>query len=464
MRLNAPTIVHGAVTILLWGLSSPANAEADDLKERLDHCVDRFIGQGYIVGLSVGVIRGDRTLVAHYGETSLGRGVPPGDDTLYELGPLTETLTATLLAERVSKGELGLEDFAAQRLAEEANPPLNTTGPITLGQLASHTSGLPPLPGYFDGDRLPGPFALDTAEGLFATVSRIEAGSPPKATYRHSALGTALLARALEAHGQKPFLTLVRERVCVPLGMGATALDPAGEPRDRLTRGHNGEGEPLDDAFTLAGAWGIRGSLHDMLRYARAQLDPASTPLTAAITLTHQPRSPAPYGEQSALGWKLVPHGKACYAGGSAAGHGAWIAFDRERKVAVVVLANTATEWVEVIGVRLMQRAVGADLVLPRPPELPANPPTDLDRFVGDFRPGPGRMLHVTREDDRLVLHADDRPPLRLHPASDTQCYIKPLNTWVSYEFDPLGQSRRITLMHGVKEQTADRVIASPPP
>ena len=64
-------------------------------------------------------------------------GLP--EDARFEIGSITKTMTAALLASLVGDGVLTLDDEIGRWLAAGPN------GNITLEQLATHTSGLPRL-------------------------------------------------------------------------------------------------------------------------------------------------------------------------------------------------------------------------------------------------------------------------------------------------------------------------------
>jgi CubicO group peptidase (beta-lactamase class C family) len=74
---------------------------------------------------------------ARAGTCEAGRGLP--EDARFEIGSITKTMTAALLASLAGDGVLALEDEIGRWL--DAGP----NGNITLEQLATHTSGLPRL-------------------------------------------------------------------------------------------------------------------------------------------------------------------------------------------------------------------------------------------------------------------------------------------------------------------------------
>src|ERR1700742_3817028 len=79
-------------------------------------------------------------------ETGTAVAGRPGGPTewRFEIGSVTKTMTATLLALLEADGTLRLDDEVSRWLSA------GTNGAITLRQLATHTSGLPRLAPSFD--------------------------------------------------------------------------------------------------------------------------------------------------------------------------------------------------------------------------------------------------------------------------------------------------------------------------
>ena len=92
------------------------------------------------VGVVVGATIGSSRVVSRFA----GPGqIVPGDDAIFQIGSITKVFTALALADAVTSGELSLETPLAALLPIFPRPNASS---ITLGQLASHTSGLPRLP------------------------------------------------------------------------------------------------------------------------------------------------------------------------------------------------------------------------------------------------------------------------------------------------------------------------------
>jgi CubicO group peptidase (beta-lactamase class C family) len=148
-------------------------------------------------------------------------GVNPGDtptDGRFEVGSVTKTMTATLLALLAADGSLRLDDEVGRWLPAGAN------AGITVRQLATHTSGLPrfaPNMGLPTVD-LANPYAEFGAgqaeEGLRQAVAA------PGAPVVYSNFGYQLLGLVLERASGLPYEQLVADRLLTPLGMSRSGV------------------------------------------------------------------------------------------------------------------------------------------------------------------------------------------------------------------------------------------------
>ena len=193
----------------------------------------------------------------------LSRGVDP--EAVFEIGSITKTFTATLLADLERDGLVALDDPVARHLP--VAPPVVGRA-ITLEDLATHRSGLPGLPA---GMLLPAltrdrhdPYAgLDDAR-LRQAIRDTRPKRAPGWKFAYSNYGYGLLGYALAHRAGVSFGELVRERISGPLGLVHTSLD-AGP----LTPGHGVFGRPAHpwNLASLAGAGGLRSTAGDLLRY-----------------------------------------------------------------------------------------------------------------------------------------------------------------------------------------------------
>jgi beta-lactamase class C len=99
-------------------------------------------------GVAVAVRMDGKTSFFNYGMADNAQNRPVTADSIFNLGSVGKVFATTLLAQAVKQGELSLDDPVAKYVTE-----LQRGGDIrriTLGQLASHSSGLPRVPQQYE--------------------------------------------------------------------------------------------------------------------------------------------------------------------------------------------------------------------------------------------------------------------------------------------------------------------------
>lgn len=337
---------------------SDAAAPGASLREVVEAVVERHAPSA--VGLVVGVHLGQERAFLGRGRVGADRDRPPDRRTIFELGSITKTFTATALAVLAGEGLVALDEPVADLLPAGWHVPVRGR-PITLLDLATHTSGLPRLPpGLLRRSLLRSrddPYAwLDDAE-LARSLRRVRLRAEPGRRPRYSNLGYGLLGRALAERAGTSYELLVRGRVCEPLGLVDTVVEVPEPELVRLADGHTRRGSPTPHwhLAALAGAGALRSTAEDALRFLEAQLAPPEGPLGVAIRATHEGRARVGPLEQC-LGWIARPlrdGGRLLWHDGGTGGFRSFAAFAPEHDLAVVALASSARS-VDGLGLRLV--------------------------------------------------------------------------------------------------------------
>jgi CubicO group peptidase (beta-lactamase class C family) len=289
---------------------------------------------------------------------------------LFDIGPVTEAFTGLLLARFVVAGDVELDQDVATLLPDGARSPAPAGRPITLRQLATHTSGLPALggPSRTPFRRLPPPTAAPGA--VLADLHRVRLMGPPGARYARSELGTGLLGmllglRAGVGADRSGFDALLQDRVCTPLGLTDTGAELGPDRAPRATPGHTADGRRVTPSSrpALAAASGLRSTADDLVRFVRAQLQPPDGDLGDAVRLCQEAQRVADDGTQLCLGWRgrpaegTVP--RILFQEGGTAGFSAWLGVAPERQAGVLVLSASALP-VDENARALLHRVAGA--------------------------------------------------------------------------------------------------------
>ena len=268
-----------------------------DLRQQL---TSGELAPGTGAGLAIGVSKHGERRVFTYGAAK--------PDSLFEIGSISKTFTGLDAGtDGRARGRCGWMSRSASccRPATVAKP---AGQEITLLDLATHHSGLPPMPDNFHPADPHNPFADYGPEQLYAYLKRHGVAKPEETTFAYSNLGVGLLGQALAERAGRSYADLLREEITGPLGMTDTVVKLSAEQQRRFMQGYDYKHRPVHawDLDALAGAGAIRSTAGDMLTYLEANLHPEKyAALSGALGLSHRLRETAARGQQIALAWSL---------------------------------------------------------------------------------------------------------------------------------------------------------------
>jgi serine-type D-Ala-D-Ala carboxypeptidase/endopeptidase len=407
------------------------SAKAPLLPERVESAARERIAAGTHQTLVFGLVDGDKSEVVAFGK--LDNGKAPDGDTVYEIGSITKTFTATLLAQAVLAGRLTLDTPLAQ-LLPDFKIPSRSGKEITLDALGTHHSGLPREPYNFLPTRPSNPY--DVAE-LKAFLAGYELLRDPGASYEYSNLGFGLLGYALAQSRHTSWDALTDEEILEPLSMttSGTALKDA--MRAHLAPGHDSSGTAAnnyDFPNAQAGAGGIRSTANDMLRYLKANMGIDQSPLAAAMKLAQQPRGNMVETARVGLAWMTTGNGIVWHSGGTG-GYRSFLGFTEDGRRGVVILANTAAELFDDLGFATL------DSNAPLVPTYKAIvlPSASLDDYVGTYRLADKFLLTVFRVNDELFAQATGQGAFAIFPFAPNEFFAKIVGISMSFTRDSNG-------------------------
>jgi CubicO group peptidase (beta-lactamase class C family) len=373
--------------------------------------------------------------------------------------------TTLLLSEMVQNGEVKLDDPAAKYLPSGDTLPERGGKQITLIDLATHTSGLPRLPGNFAPKDMGNPYADYTTDQLYSFLSHYTLTRDIGSKYEYSNLGVGLLGDLLANRSGKSYEAMVRDGITGPLGMRSTAVTLTPALQARLAVGHDAtlKAVPNWDLPALEGAGALRSTGNDLLTFLGAELGYEKTPLKAAMAAQLEPRRPTGVpGLEIALGWHVLTKidGGLVWHNGGTGGYRSFIAFDPKTGVGVVVLSNVSDEHgVDDIGLHIL---AGTPL-LPAPVvhHVVAVDQQTLQRYVGAYQLGQA-VIAVTRDGDRLFATTPGQPAFELFPEGPNAFFLKVEEAQVTFTVDKSGAVTALVLHKGGADFTAPKVAAKP--
>jgi len=250
-------------------------------------------------GMVVVVVRDNERWMQSYGQTYPGSHQKPSADSLIRLCSLSKIMTTDLLVKLVADGHVSLSDPLQKFAPRDIIVPVRTVRglsgrPITLRDLATHTSGLPREIAYPAGDA--GHFTFPDYNFRWQWLPGYRLRFVPGTAAHYSNIGFDLLADALSSAAGKPYPQLFADRIAKPLGLRDTTLNPTAGECARLLIGARNEG-PCSNTTAAGGSGGMYSTANDMTRWLEYLLDLPGVPV-------HQdPSATATYIQASQLRW-----------------------------------------------------------------------------------------------------------------------------------------------------------------
>jgi len=219
-------------------------------------------------------------MIINHGLTKREGITRPDSRSIFEIGSITKVFTALALQDMKARGELDLRDSVGKYLPHDAKVPDSIGRKVTLLDLATHASGLPRMPyrQYIRPDDGQHPFSRLAVEDAYRFLREVKLEFSPGSKYSYSNVGYALLGHVLELVSGLTYQTLIRTRICGPIGLRDTSIDLTVEQRRRFCLGYSHGGAPKSRRKLefMAPAGGLRSTVDDLSRFIQTVGDSKS--------------------------------------------------------------------------------------------------------------------------------------------------------------------------------------------
>ncbi|EKM0525673.1 class C beta-lactamase [Cronobacter turicensis] len=248
------------VSVLLMMIVLGSAAQAAPVS-RPDAVVNPLMARYQIPGMAVAVSVNGETHLWHYGVASKATRKPVDEKTLFEIGSLSKTFTATLASAAQQEGKLDFSAPASQYLPALRGSAFDR---VTLRNLATHTSGMPL-------------FVPDDVKNTAQLMAWYRAWQPaqPVGTERvYSNLGIGMLGMITAKALDKPFSEAMEQGLLADFGMTHTFINVPEAAMGDYAQGYNKDNKPVrvTPGPLDAESYGLKSSSADLLRYLQIQL------------------------------------------------------------------------------------------------------------------------------------------------------------------------------------------------
>ncbi|HEV2528218.1 MAG TPA: serine hydrolase domain-containing protein [Thermomicrobiales bacterium] len=223
-----------------------------------------------VPGATLGILSGGTVEVATLGVASLESGSAVADDTLFQIGSLTKTMTATAAMRLVDAGLLDIDEPVRSYLPEFRVADESVSERVTVRHLLTHTGGW--WGDYFVETGEDDADGLALVRDIFPELPQL---SPLGALFSYNNAGFCLLGSVIATVHGTSYRQAMDDLVFGPLGMTATTFDRAVVEAGAYSEGYADPGSgnelqsPLYFPRNVDPAGGAWSTAADILRYAR---------------------------------------------------------------------------------------------------------------------------------------------------------------------------------------------------
>ena len=438
-----------------------------ETQAKIESAISRFMAESKAPGISAAIVQdGEFVWSAGFGMADLENSVPATSQTLYRLGSISKSITATAAMALWERGKLDLDSPVLKYCPAFPEKPW----PITTRQLLGHLAGIR----YYNVPEVP--YSVSQTDPEVGNTRHFEDGiegglkffakdplvAQPGTHFNYSTQGYTVAGCAIEGASGRKYADYVRESVLVPAGMLQTRPDDRFEIVPLRTRFYskNQSGavvnaEFLDASYKVPGG-GWLSSAADMARFEVAILNDrlvrrATRDVMWAASMPSDGLGRMAYG----LGWQLgeIDGVKDVGHGGSQQGTSAMMLIAPDKRAGVVVLTNSDAVGASALATRLLGIVLG----------LPAHEHKEisvdrksLEGYVGTYKLGQFSMA-IAREGDRLFAQVRDQK-MRLVPESVRDYVLQGTDVQITFVTDGNGRAKELVLHEGGTDAYLNRI------
>ncbi len=415
-------------------MTNEIQTKFDSLAER----VESWRAELDVPGATFGIHVEGETCAGGAGVTHAEHPLPVTDETLFQIGSISKTVTATAMMRLVEQGVLDLRAPLRAYLPEFRVRDEAVSARVTAWHLLTHHAG-------WTGDVfVETGHGDDAAAKYVAGMADFEQLAPLGAHFSYNNAGFCVAGRIIETLTGATFEAAIDELIFAPLGLARSFLFPHEAMLHRFAVGH----QATEDGARVLSPWaiprgmnaagGISCHIRDLLRYGAFQLgDGAPLLRQESLQALHKPQVRSlPYMGFCALSWMVSGDGddRRLWHTGGTNGQNAVLTVLPARKLALGMMTNGDK------GAKLHERFNQAVLsefcgiALPAPKAIESSA-AELAAYVGRYQ-GTMRAIELRLDGGRLLAEIrfrgglpsdralEDMPPAEVAFCGDDQLLV----------------------------------------
>ncbi|MEM8900883.1 MAG: serine hydrolase [Bacteroidota bacterium] len=331
----------------------------EKLKPKIQAFIEEGLKRSQTPGLAFALIQAEDVVMAEgFGWRDQGEKLPVSDETLFPIGSISKTFTATGLAMLEEEGKLDMELPIRSYMPEFSLYDEFASRQINVVDLLTHRSGLPRHDLLWYGSTL-------SRQELLQRLKYLKPNTPFRTKYQYQNLMYMLAGMVTEKVGGSSWESFTKENLFHPLGMTTANFSTTELQKSKnfaLPYKLKAQGLtqiPFREATQIGPAGSINANLNDMIKWLQFQMGKGSLEEMQLLSQNqlekmHSPHVLIPKDDGNmypgvshysyGLGWYIYDYRglKVIEHGGNIDGFTALIYFIPELKIGMAILSNLA--------------------------------------------------------------------------------------------------------------------------
>ncbi len=436
--------VWRSVCLLMISLMATEGMVAGQtLEARFDEYMTALSRLGRFNGYVVVARAGKPLFSKGYGMANFEDEIPNTSQTKFRLASVTKPFTAAAVLLLQERGKLTLKDSICTHL--EDCPP--AWKPVTVEHLLAHTSGIT------DYIRLPDFMATLALNSTPAETMARFRDKPleftPGEKFAYSNSNYYILGQIIESISKVPYEVFIRENIFAPLGMINSGYEDNHALLKHRAVGYIRQEDSIIkarymDMSKAYAAGGIYSTAEDLLLWDAALYTERLLSKKSVEAMFAQGRGGAGFG------WFVTRdfNRRLITQSGLNSGFTAQIFRYPEERVCIILLSNfeNAAPYLARAGHDLAAILFGEKYELPRSRDAVKIDAKIYDGYVGEYEFGPGRMITITREGDKIFAQRNAAPRLEILPENESTFFLAGPDVQFIFLKDESGRVAGMTL------------------
>lgn len=247
----------------LNAISGMTEIKYNEIKTISDKAVAQTIEKNQIPGVAVAIVLNDQTYLFNYGLSDIEQKKLVTDSTIFEIGSVSKTFTATLATYAETEGKLQLTDPVENYIPELKG---TSFGEVKLLNLGTHTTGGLPL-------QVP-----DEIKNMTQLIEYFHDWKPQQPTgtvrtYANPSIGT--LGLITEQSLNTDFNSAMNQILFKPLGLMNTYFTVPDEKQENYAWGYTKDNQPIhvNPGVLDSESYGIKTTTTDLAIFLKANMN-----------------------------------------------------------------------------------------------------------------------------------------------------------------------------------------------